>query len=80
MTPNREVTNNHSEEHMNRMVSVPKDKIISILPHPAKNYLDGGSKQKPEGSYWKGNVPLGYFYNVLVTKCPTRLIKFFCAK
>jgi hypothetical protein len=32
------------------------------------------------GTRWKGNVPLGHFYNVLVIKCPTRLIKFVCAK
>jgi hypothetical protein len=31
-------------------------------------------------SFWKGNVPLGNFNNVLVIKCPTRLIKFLCAK
>jgi hypothetical protein len=33
-----------------------------------------------KGGDWKGNVPLGNFYNVLVIKCPTRLIKFLCAK
>jgi hypothetical protein len=29
-----------------------------------------------KGGDWKGNVPLGNFYNVLVIKCPTHLIKF----
>jgi hypothetical protein len=33
-----------------------------------------------KGGDWKGNVPLGNFYNVLVIKCPTRLIKFLFAK
>jgi hypothetical protein len=33
-----------------------------------------------KGGDWKGNVPLGHFYNVLVIKCPTRLIKFLCDK
>jgi hypothetical protein len=33
-----------------------------------------------KGGDWKGNVPLGNFYNVLVIKCWTRLIKFLCAK
>jgi hypothetical protein len=33
-----------------------------------------------KGGDWKGNVPLGNFNNVLVIKCPTRLIKFLCAK
>jgi hypothetical protein len=33
-----------------------------------------------KGGNWKGNVPLGNFNNVLVIKCPTRLIKFLCAK
>jgi hypothetical protein len=32
-----------------------------------------------KGGDWKGNVPLGNFYNVLVIKCPTCLIKFLCA-
>jgi hypothetical protein len=31
------------------------------------NHLKGGD--------WKGNVPLGNFYNVLVIKCPTRFFK-----
>jgi hypothetical protein len=29
-----------------------------------------------KGGDWKGNVPLGNFYNILVIKCPTHLIKF----
>jgi hypothetical protein len=33
-----------------------------------------------KGGDWKGNVPLGNFYNVLVIKCPTHLIKFLCDK
>jgi hypothetical protein len=33
-----------------------------------------------KGGDWKGNVPLGHFYNVLVIKCSTCLIKFLCAK
>jgi hypothetical protein len=33
-----------------------------------------------KGEDWKGNVPLGNFYNVLVIKYPTHLIKFQCAK
>jgi hypothetical protein len=33
-----------------------------------------------KGGDWKGNVPLGHFYNVLVIKCPTQLIKFLCDK
>jgi hypothetical protein len=38
------------------------------------------SKQHIFRSNRKGNVSLGHFYNVLVIKCPTRLIKFLCAK
>jgi hypothetical protein len=30
--------------------------------------------------FWKGNVPLGNFYNVLVIKCPTRFFKSYCVK
>jgi hypothetical protein len=33
-----------------------------------------------KGGDWKGNVLLGHFYNVLVIKCPTHLIKFLYAK
>jgi hypothetical protein len=29
-----------------------------------------------KGGDWKGNVPLGNFYYVLVIKCPTHLIEF----
>jgi hypothetical protein len=29
-----------------------------------------------KGGDWKGNVPLGNFYNVLVIKCPTHLTEF----
>jgi hypothetical protein len=27
-----------------------------------------------QGDIWKGNVPLGHFYNVLVIKCPTHIL------
>jgi hypothetical protein len=27
-----------------------------------------------KGGDWKGNVPLGHFYNVLVIKCPTHIL------
>jgi hypothetical protein len=33
-----------------------------------------------KGGDWKGNVPLGNFYYVLVIKCPTHLIEFLSAK
>jgi hypothetical protein len=33
-----------------------------------------------KGGDWKGNVPLGNFYYVLLIKCPTHLIEFLCAK
>jgi hypothetical protein len=36
--------------------------------------------KSPKRGDWKGNVPLDNFNNVLVIKCPTRLIKFLCAK
>jgi hypothetical protein len=27
-----------------------------------------------KGGDWKGNVPLGHFYNILVIKCPTHIL------
>ena len=32
-----------------------------------------------KGGDWKGNVPLGNFYYVLVFKCPTHLIEYLSA-
>jgi hypothetical protein len=46
---------------------------VLVINMTTKNHI---IKREMSWSMWKGNVPLGNFYNVLVIKCPTHLIKF----
>jgi hypothetical protein len=44
--------------------------VRSSLYSDAREFRSGGWNGQRD---WKGNVPLGHFYNVLVIKCPTHI-------